>query len=125
MTQHRLSVLHFPAALPLLLVFPLLRVTNAGLRFDVIEPGVFHTLAAGPDVLASDRAGVAADALVKVDHHADLCLYFHGLSLFSNWFSGIGLPLDMVETAQQHKLVAVRADRTIICGELSNQVQSY
>ncbi len=61
-----------PAALPLVLVFPLLRVADAGLGLDVVEPGVFHAFAAGPDVLAGDRAGVAADALVQVQDHAYL-----------------------------------------------------
>src|SRR5690606_4268436 len=67
----------FPAAFPLLLVLPLLRVTDAGLGFDVIEPGVLHALTRGPYVLAGHRTGVAADALVKIQHHADLCANFH------------------------------------------------
>jgi hypothetical protein len=61
-----------PAAFPALLVLPVLGIANAGLGLDVVEPGVFDALAAGPDVLAGDRAGVAADALVEVQHHADL-----------------------------------------------------
>ena len=56
----------FPATLPLLLVFPIFRVTNARLCFDVVEPGVFHALSVGPNVLARHRAGVTADALVEV-----------------------------------------------------------
>ncbi len=43
-----------PAAVPLVLVLPLLRVADAGLGLDVVEPGVFHAGAAGPDVLAGD-----------------------------------------------------------------------
>ncbi len=66
-----------PAALPLLLVFPVLRVADAGLAFHVVEPGVFHAFAAGPDVFAGDRAGVAADAFVQIQHHADLRTNFH------------------------------------------------
>ncbi|MNT45632.1 hypothetical protein D3C72_1822280 [compost metagenome] len=66
-----------PAAIPAFLVFPLLGVANAGLGLDVVEPGVFHAGAAGPDVLAGHAAGVAADAFVQVQHHTDLCTYFH------------------------------------------------
>jgi hypothetical protein len=61
-----------PAAVPLVLVFPLFRVTNTGLGFNVVEPGVFHAFTAGPDVFAGDRAGVATDAFVEVQDHADL-----------------------------------------------------
>ncbi len=61
-----------PAALPLLLVFPVVREADARLAFDVVEPGVFHPFAAGPDVFTGHRTGVAADALIKVQHHADL-----------------------------------------------------
>ncbi|MCY1544712.1 hypothetical protein D9M68_806120 [compost metagenome] len=66
-----------PAPVPLVLVFPLLGVTDAGLGLDVVEPGVFHAGAAGPHVLAGDRAGVATDALVQVQHHGDLGTNFH------------------------------------------------
>ena len=66
-----------PAAVPLVLVFPFLGVTNAGLAFHVVEPGVFHAGAAGPDVFAGDGTGVAANALVQIQHHADLCANFH------------------------------------------------
>src|SRR6185312_13966864 len=62
------------------LVFPVLRVTDAGLRFDVVEPGVFHARPARPYVLAGDAAGVTADAFVEVQYHADLCAYFHDLA---------------------------------------------
>src|SRR5690606_15940682 len=61
-----------PAALPLVLVLPLLGVADAGLGLDVVEPGVLHAFTTGPDVLAGDRAGVAADALVQVQDHAHL-----------------------------------------------------
>ena len=66
-----------PAAVPALLVLPVLGVTDAGLGLDVVEPGVFDALAAGPDVLAGDRAGVAADALVEVQDLADLRADLH------------------------------------------------
>ncbi len=66
-----------PAAVPLVLVLPLLGVTDAGLGLDVVEPGVLHARPAGPDVLAGDRTGVAANALVQIQHHADLCANFH------------------------------------------------
>lgn len=79
-----------PAALPLLLVFPFLRVADPGLGLDVVEPGVLHAFAAGPDVLAGDRAGVATDAFVEVQHHADLRTNFHGVSPQMSWGSGCG-----------------------------------
>ena len=41
----------YPAALPFFLIFPGVRIPDAGLAFHVIEPGVFHTFTAGPDVL--------------------------------------------------------------------------
>ena len=66
-----------PATLPLVLVFPLFGIANAGLGLDVVEPGVFHTGAVGPDVLAGDGTGVATNALVQVQHHANLRTYFH------------------------------------------------
>ena len=69
-----------PAAVPLVLVLPLLRIADAGLGLDVVEPGVFHARPAGPDVLAGDRTGVAADALVEVQHHADLGADLHAVS---------------------------------------------
>ena len=69
-----------PAAIPLVLVLPFLGVTDAGLGLDVVEPGVFHARPAGPDVLAGDRTGVTADALVQVQHHADLRAYLHTAS---------------------------------------------
>ena len=61
-----------PAALPLLLVFPVFRVADTGFGFDIVKPGVFHPFASGPDVLAGDRAGMAADAFVEIEHHANL-----------------------------------------------------
>src|SRR5690606_41057894 len=62
-----------PATLPFLLVLPLLRVADTGLGFDIVEPGVFNALARGPDILAGDRAGMAADTFIEVQHHRDLC----------------------------------------------------
>src|SRR5690606_1093641 len=76
--QHQLAggAAH-PAAVPLALVLPFLGIADAGLGLDVVEPGVLDALAAGPHVLAGDRAGVAADALVEVQHHRDLGTDFH------------------------------------------------
>ena len=71
-----------PAAVPLLLVLPFLRVADAGLGLDVVEPGVLDALAAGPDVLAGDGAGVATDAFVEVEHHRDLGTDFHHTTSF-------------------------------------------
>src|SRR5262249_10119323 len=67
----------FPAALPPRLVFPILGITNTRLGFDIVEPCVFHTLAAGPHVLAGHAAGVTPDALVEVQHHRDLSADLH------------------------------------------------
>src|SRR5690606_13488806 len=69
-----------PAAVPLVLVLPLLGVADAGLGLHVVEPGVLGAGPAGPHVLAGDRAGVAADALVQVQHHADLGADLHAAS---------------------------------------------
>ena len=70
-SQAALAV-ELPAAVPGLLVLPALGVADAGLGLDVVEPHVLGAVAVGPDVLAGDAAGVAADALVEVHHHADL-----------------------------------------------------
>src|SRR6185437_5770218 len=72
----------FPAAVPTILVLPLLWVADAGFSLDVVEPCIFHTLAAGPHVLAGDRAGVATDAFVEVHHHCDLRTDFHDMASF-------------------------------------------
>src|SRR6185503_15657427 len=70
------AVFH-PAAVPAVLVLPVLRVADPGLGFDVVEPGVLHAGPVRPDVLARDRARMAADALVQVQHHPDLRADFH------------------------------------------------
>src|SRR5690606_5022359 len=67
----------YPAAVPAVLVLPFLRIPDARLGLDVVEPRVLHAGTVRPDVLAGDRAGVAADALVQVQHHADLCTDLH------------------------------------------------
>ena len=69
-----------PATVPLVLVLPFLGIADPGFGLDVVEPRVFHAGPAGPDILASDRTGVATDALVQVQHHADLGSYFHKAS---------------------------------------------
>src|SRR4051812_15069527 len=66
-----------PAAVPLVLVLPLLRIADAGLGLDVVEPCVLHARPARPHVLARDRASVATDALVEIEDLADLRTYFH------------------------------------------------
>src|SRR3546814_13130704 len=69
--------LPLPAAVPAALVFPVLRIADPRLALDVVEPGVLDPLARGPDLLASHRAGVAAEALVEVQDLADLCPDMH------------------------------------------------
>ena len=66
-----INVAH-PAAFPYLLVFPVFRITDARFGFDVVKPGVFHPFASGPDVFTGDGTGVAADAFIKIENHADL-----------------------------------------------------
>ena len=66
-----------PAALPLLLVLVAPRVALPGAGLDVVEPHVLDAAAVGPRLLAGDRAGVAADALVEVHDHAHLGHHAH------------------------------------------------
>src|SRR5215217_6245733 len=61
-----------PAASPRFLIFITTGVTLAGPGFHIVEPHVLGAGAIGPGLLAGYRAGVAADALVKVHHHAHL-----------------------------------------------------
>src|SRR5690606_27293106 len=76
---HDLAILlSDPAALPAVLIFPILRVSDARLGLDIVEPCVFNAFAVGPYVLAGDRAGMAADALVEVQNHRDLRADLHG-----------------------------------------------
>src|SRR5262245_26468375 len=80
-----------PAAVPALLVLPVLGISDAGLGLDFVEPGVFHALPVRPNVLASDGAGVAADALVEVEHHRNLGADFHSAaSIFGATAAGPG-----------------------------------
>src|SRR5690606_27592752 len=75
---HDLAVLAaHPAALPAVLVFPVFGVADARLGFNVVEPDIFHAFAVGPDVFTGDRTGMAADALVQVQHHCNLRAHFH------------------------------------------------
>src|SRR5262249_47121295 len=71
------ALLALPAAAPTLLILPILRVSDARLGLDVVEPRIFHALTRGPDVLARHGAGVAPDAFVEVEHHRDLTAYLH------------------------------------------------
>jgi hypothetical protein len=66
-----------PAALPLLLVLVRAGVAEPGPGLHVVEPHVLRTGAVRPRLLAGDRAGVAADALVEVHHHRHLCHDLH------------------------------------------------
>src|SRR5262249_44469823 len=66
-----------PAAIPALLVLPVLRVADAGLGLHVVEPGVFNAFTRGPDVLTGNRASVAADAFVEIEYLADLRADLH------------------------------------------------
>ena len=61
-----------PAALPPVLVLVAPGVAQAGPGLHVVEPHVLDAGPVGPRLLAGDRAGVAADALVEVHDHAHL-----------------------------------------------------
>ncbi|CAH0322705.1 hypothetical protein SRABI106_04434 [Rahnella aquatilis] len=61
-----------PAALPFFLVFPVVRITQTRFGFHVIEPRVFHPFATGPNVFTGHGTGVAANAFIEIQHHADL-----------------------------------------------------
>ena len=78
-SQPALAV-ELPAAVPARLVGPLARIALPGLGLDVVEPDVLGAGPVGPDLLAGDRAGVAADALVEVHDHRDLRLDAHQYS---------------------------------------------
>src|SRR3546814_15111073 len=69
-------------------LFPFLGIADARLGLDVVEPGVLHALARGPHVLAGDRTGMAAAALVQVHHHGDLRAHFHD-AISSAAFAGV------------------------------------
>ena len=85
---HELAVgFAHPAAVPFFLIFPVFREADAGLGLDVVEPGVFHAVAARPYVFAGNGAGVAADTFVQVQHHADLRSDFHDVFLMIGLFS--------------------------------------
>jgi hypothetical protein len=60
----------FPSSLPQILVFPLLRVTDARLGLHIVPPHVFGAFPIRPYVLAGNRAGVAADTLLEIEGHA-------------------------------------------------------
>jgi hypothetical protein len=66
-----------PSPIPAILIFPVLGVADAGLGLDIVEPRVLDAFTAGPNVLASDRTGVAADALVEIQYFANLGANFH------------------------------------------------
>ena len=72
-TQLQLAILEFPAALPLRLVLPVLRVADARFGLDIVEIHIFRALTVGPDILAGDGARMAANALVKIHDHRNLC----------------------------------------------------
>ena len=70
-----------PSTLVLVLVLPLLGEADTGLGLDVVPPHVLRALAVGPDVLTRDRAGVATETLVEVEHHRYLTANSHRILL--------------------------------------------
>ena len=102
-----LAVLQLPAAAVVLLVFPLGRIAGAGPGLDIVPPHVLGALAVGPQVLAGDRAGVAADAFVQVEEHAHMSANVHGPPRSSLKFGAF-------DAAHEDKGVAVDAGRAPI-----------
>src|SRR5262249_62037499 len=64
-------------SLPLAVVLIGARIAKAGLRLDVVEPDVLGAGPVRPHLLAGNRAGVAADALVQVHDHRHLSTHSH------------------------------------------------
>ncbi len=64
-------------AAPAFLILVGARIALSGPGFDVVEPHVLGTGPVRPRLLAGDRTGVAADALVEVHHHRHLCHDLH------------------------------------------------
>ena len=73
-----------PTTLVLILVFPLRGEPGARLGFNVIPPHIVGAFTVRPNVLTSDTARVAADALVQMEHHADLRSYVHPMPFVSS-----------------------------------------
>src|SRR5471030_3420209 len=61
-----------PTTLPFFLIFPVVRIAQTRLGFHVVKPRVLHPFATGPDVFTGYGTGVAANAFVEIQHHADL-----------------------------------------------------
>src|ERR1051326_8702467 len=59
---------------------PLARIAEAGSSLDIVPVHVAGAVAVSPQLLAGDRAGLAAQALVKIHHHCVLVLR-HGPAL--------------------------------------------
>ncbi|MNI72206.1 hypothetical protein D3C73_1281340 [compost metagenome] len=71
--QRQLAAAQYPAALVFVRIFPFLRISRSRPGLHVVVPHILRAGAVGPGVLTGDRAGMAADALVEVHHHRDLC----------------------------------------------------
>ena len=70
--KDRFIVFLHPATFEFFLIFPASRESCARFRFDVVPPHVVRTFTVSPDVLAGNTAGVTTNALVQMEHHADL-----------------------------------------------------
>ena len=70
--QPEISIVVFPSSMIDILVFPLVRIPGPGFRFNIVPPHILRTFPVGPDVLAGNRTGVAANALIEVEHHCNL-----------------------------------------------------
>lgn len=68
---------HLPTAFVKGLVLPLLRIANSRLGLDIVKPDVLGATPVGPDVLAGNAAGVAAETFVQIQDHGDLCFNLH------------------------------------------------
>ena len=78
----------FPASCPLLLIFPALRITDAGFDSTLLNQ-MYSVPGRCPNVFTSDGAGVTADAFVQIQDHADLSTNLHTAPPFLSASSSI------------------------------------
>ena len=69
-----------PAPVVLVFIFPALREADPRLSFNIIKPHILSPGPVRPGILTSYRAGMAADTLIKVQYHPNLCFNLHSSS---------------------------------------------
>ena len=120
-----------PAAVPLVLVLPLLRVADAGFGLDVVEPGVLH-------------AGRLVQTFLQVTEQVWQPMHLSRFSTmpicartFMRWCGPRGLnvggpslaaaevqPVDLVHLAHHDELVAVGADGSVVVEAVAEAARS-